>query len=104
MIVKEGPFAKKSKPAPRMDFLLAGSWRNTANKNADNRTNPLQWWKENASHFPAISKVAQKCVTIPGTSFLLERVYLTAGNIVRHKRSCLLSDNVNMLNFFEQKC
>ena len=79
VIVDEGPVAKKSKPAPGMDFLLAGSWRNTVSENADttkdsvnefgtylqtaeedNGTNPLQWWKENAFRFPANSKVAQK--------------------------------------------
>ena len=26
----------------------------------DNGTDPLQWWKENASRFPAISGIAQK--------------------------------------------
>ena len=121
VIVDERPVAKKSKPAPRMDFLLASSWRNTASKNADttkdpfnefvaclqtaqadNETDPVQWWKENASCFPAILKVAQKYLAIPATSVPSERVFSTAGNIVNHKRSCLVPDNVNMLTFLNK--
>ena len=109
MIVDEGPIAKKSKPAPRMDFLLAGSWRNTTRENADttkdsvnefvwylqtaqadNGTDPLQWWRENAFHSFAI----------PGMSVLSERVFSMAANILNHKQSCLLPDKVNMLIFF----
>ena len=68
----------------------------------DNETCPLKWWKENETRFPALVKLATKCLGVLATSVLAERVFSAAGNIVNQKRSCLLPENVNMLVFFKK--
>lgn len=63
---------------------------------------PFEWWKTREHKYPVIAKLALKYLTIPATSVSSERCFSTAGNIVTSKRSCLLSENVNMLIFLYQ--
>lgn len=65
-------------------------------------TEPLHWWKKNDSRFPIVAKLARKYLAIPATSVPSERVFSPAGNIVNAKRSCLSSENVNMLVFLSK--
>lgn len=63
---------------------------------------PFEWWKTREHKYPAIAKLALKYLMIPATLVSSERCFSTAGNIVTSKRSCLLSENVNMLVFLYQ--
>ncbi|XP_052798101.1 E3 SUMO-protein ligase ZBED1-like [Mya arenaria] len=63
------------------------------------KSDPLQWWKERAGHYPILSKLASSYLVIPATSVASERVFSTAGDIVNAQRGTLSSDNVDMLIF-----
>ena len=54
--------------------------------------NPLNWWKQNHSQFPAIAKLAKKWLCIPATSTPCERLFSKAGNIINAKRAALDSE------------
>ena len=60
---------------------------------------PLLWWRENASRFPALCEFARKYLCIPATSVPSERIFSESGNIVTAKRSCLQPDTVELLTF-----
>ncbi|KAH7958664.1 hypothetical protein HPB49_004079 [Dermacentor silvarum] len=62
----------------------------------------LKWWKDNESKFPLVAELAKKYMCIPASSASSERVFLTAGNIITAKRSCLLPENVSCLVFLYQ--
>ncbi|KAI1882625.1 hypothetical protein AGOR_G00236810 [Albula goreensis] len=63
---------------------------------------PFAWWKTNQSKFPHIAKLAQQCLSVPGTCVASERVFSTAGDIVSASRSRLASENVDMLMFLQK--
>ena len=60
---------------------------------------PLQWWNYHNRHFPHLSIMAKKYLSIPATSVPSERAFSVAGYIVNEKRSCLLPENVSTLVF-----
>lgn len=60
---------------------------------------PFQWWKDHQNKYPLLSQVAKKYLSIPATSVPSERVFSSAGDLVKAKRSCLSSNNINMLLF-----
>ncbi len=66
---------------------------------ADNDSNPLDWWKVYQKNFPSVSQLAQHYLCIQATSSPSERVFSTVGNIVTCKRSSLKPDNVDQLVF-----
>ena len=70
---------------------------------AGNNEDPLEWWMENKRRFPVLYKLALKYLCIPATSVSSERVFSTAGDIVTASRSCLSTENVNMLLFLGKK-
>lgn len=51
--------------------------------------NPLQWWKENETKFPALAVVAKSYLAAPATSTPSERLFSAAGSIVNKKRASL---------------
>ncbi|WAQ94158.1 ZBED1-like protein [Mya arenaria] len=53
------------------------------------KSDPLQWWKERAGHYPILSKLASSYLVIPATSVASERVFSTAGDIVNAQRGTL---------------
>ena len=63
---------------------------------------PLQWWKRNQASYSAISKLAKERLCIAGTSVPSERLFSAAGNLLCAKRSCLDSQNVDMLLFLNK--
>ena len=62
--------------------------------------NPLMWWKTLGSgRYPHVAQMAEKYLSIPGSSVRSERVFSSAGNIVNKKRSALAPSNVDCLVF-----
>lgn len=66
---------------------------------ADNDSNPLDWWKVYRKNFPRVSQLAQHYLCIQATSSPSERVFSTGSNIVTCKRASLKPDNVDQLVF-----
>lgn len=66
---------------------------------ADNDSNPLDWWKVYQKNFPRVSQLTQHYLCIQATSSPSERVFSTGGNIVTCKRASLKPDNVDQLVF-----
>lgn len=60
---------------------------------------PLKWWKENETRFPALAVVAKSYLAAPATSTPSERLFSAAGNIVTKKRASLTKEHVDMLTF-----
>ncbi|KAM9306409.1 E3 SUMO-protein ligase ZBED1-like [Pholidichthys leucotaenia] len=65
----------------------------------DADSDPLTWWKQHETHFPRLSKLAKKYLSIPATSAPSERVFSTGGNIVTCTRACLKPESVDRLVF-----
>ena len=65
-------------------------------------TDPLCWWKTNASRYPYLSILARKFLCIPATSVPSERIFSAAGHIVSKLRASLSPENVDALLFLRQ--
>ena len=65
----------------------------------EDKTDPLEWWKDNSSRYKLLSTLAAKYLCVPATSVPSERVFSCTGNIVNSKRACIHPENVNMLCF-----
>jgi len=63
---------------------------------------PFEWWNSHEKKYPFIAQIAKKYLCIPATSVSSERCFSTAGNVVTSKRSCLSTENVNLLVFLYQ--
>lgn len=63
---------------------------------------PLAWWKDNQYRYSMIAPVARQRLCIAGTSVPSERLFSAAGNLLNAKRSCLSSNNVDMLLFLNK--
>lgn len=67
--------------------------------------NPLNFWMQNYSLYPRLSKIAKRVFAVPATSSAVEREFSLAGNIVTKKRSRLSPETVNdivFLNSFDR--
>ncbi|KAL2092740.1 hypothetical protein ACEWY4_012538 [Coilia grayii] len=62
----------------------------------------LEWWKAHQSEFPLLANLAKTYLCIPATSVPSERVFSTAGDIVRSERSVLSSEHVDQLIFLKK--
>ena len=61
----------------------------------------LQWWKENETKYPRIATVARKVLAVPANSVPSERVFSSAGLLVKKLRNRLvlaLVDSIIFLN------
>lgn len=65
-------------------------------------TEPLSWWKVNATRYPTMSELAKQLLCIPATSVPSERVFSAAGYIVSKLRAALSPENVDALLFLRQ--
>ncbi|XP_057694491.1 zinc finger BED domain-containing protein 4-like [Corythoichthys intestinalis] len=66
------------------------------------KSNPLQYWKQNASRFPPLADVAAKFLCAPSTSVDSERLFSAVSNILDEKRNRLSADRVEMLIFLKK--
>ena len=67
--------------------------------NTSRSSNPLHWWKNNASRFPRLHKVASKYLGVPGSSVPSERLFSKAGQLVSERRNRLKAENIDMILF-----
>ena len=65
-------------------------------------TNPLNWWREHEGEYPLLSCQAKRYLGIPGTSVPSERIFSTAGDIVKAQRSALNPEHVDQLIFLKK--
>lgn len=56
---------------------------------------PLQWWSQNESTYPVLSKLARKYLAIPATSVPCEQLFSDAREQLIRKRAALLPDDVS---------
>lgn len=64
--------------------------------------NILNWWKDNQSKYPHMSRVGRWFLAVQATSVAAERVFSVAGDILTAKRSQLDPENVNKLIFLKK--
>ena len=67
-----------------------------------NATNPLEWWRTNASKFPMLARVARNCLQTPSTTGSSERLFSESGLVSTKKRNRLLHERVEELVFLKQ--
>ena len=65
----------------------------------EDKTDPLEWWKDNSSRYKFLSTLAAKYLCVPATSVPSERVFSCTGNIANSKRAYVHPENINMLCF-----
>ncbi|XP_065831021.1 zinc finger BED domain-containing protein 4-like [Oscarella lobularis] len=71
-------------------------------KNLPRNENPLLWWKSHIIQFPVLSKMAEKYLSMAGTSVPSERSFSAAGQLISERRSRLKPENVNMYLFLHK--
>lgn len=62
---------------------------------------PLTWWKENASRYPILCRLARRYLCIQGSACASERIFSCGGLISTEKRSTLKSDKVEDMIFLQ---
>ncbi len=65
-------------------------------------TNPLDWWRVNATKFSLVAKLAMQILEIPATSAPAERVFSVAGITIANDQARLLPENANKLLFLRE--
>ncbi|OQD93269.1 hypothetical protein PENVUL_c191G06382 [Penicillium vulpinum] len=61
---------------------------------------PLQFWRENQSRFPAIALLARDILSIPATGAGVERLFNTARDVCHYRRGRLKSETIEELMLF----
>ena len=90
-------------PAPSPNDIVAEEIRLYIQESSIKlNSSPLKWWKDNATKYPSLARVAKCILNIPGTSVPSESVFSTAGDIVTATRSCLDPEMVDMLIFLKK--
>ena len=74
----------------------------TMSADVKDKTNVLQWWKDNKAFFPCLFRAAQAYLHIPATSVPSEHIFSLAGYIVCDRRSKILPANVNKTIFLKK--
>ncbi|CAH1261476.1 ZBED1 [Branchiostoma lanceolatum] len=62
----------------------------------------VAFWRSKQDELPLLTRHARKYLIVPGTSVPSERVFSTAGDIVKAERASLDPKNVNMLLFLKK--
>ena len=62
----------------------------------------LLWWKDNEMRFPYLFKFAKQRLSASATSVPSERLFSSARTLISARRSCLSSENVDMLLFLNK--
>jgi hypothetical protein len=61
---------------------------------------PFIWWNANRARFPGLATMAREFLMIPNTSVpISERLFSTAGNVTRKKRSSLKPNKAQIRQF-----
>lgn len=63
----------------------------------DRKKDPLDWWKAREVMYPRLAKLARKNLSLVPTSVPSERVFSSAGEILRKKRNRLSNDSVQKI-------
>lgn len=61
--------------------------------------NPLDFWRENQTIFPMLSRVARQIHAIPASSAAVERQFSGAGIVINERRTALDPNQVNNILF-----
>ncbi len=64
--------------------------------------NTLSWWKVHGHHFPTLSRLVRRFLTISTTSCSVERLFSVAGQVDDGRRSSLTSDTMTLLVFIHE--
>ncbi len=64
--------------------------------------NPLSWWKVHGHHFPTLSRLVRRFLTISTTSCSVERLFSVTGQVDDGRRSSLTSDTMTLLVFIHE--
>jgi len=99
-IVKEEKVPPKSALAIAQEEISNYLQENV--KGTSMETDPLSWWKNYEGTYPLLAQVAKEYLVVPATSVPCERVFSTAGDIVRAERSSLKPTKVDMLLFLKK--
>jgi hypothetical protein len=62
-------------------------------------SNPLDWWRDNATTFPILSVLARITLCIPASSAPVERLFSYAGLTIANDRASLLPENAAEIIF-----
>jgi hAT family protein len=54
---------------------------------ADEKTEPLKWWKINESQFPKLARIARDYLAIPATSVPAEQSFSISKNLITERRN-----------------
>jgi hypothetical protein len=63
---------------------------------ADQDTNPLEWWKNNQSNLPNLSRMARDYLGIPATSVPSEEIFSLGKNLITDKRNRLAGKTIRV--------
>ena len=66
------------------------------------KSDPLRWWKRNASAFPRLAMVAKTILCVTGTSTPAERMFSAGGLVINHHRASLHPRNVDSILFLNK--
>ncbi|GAA5981593.1 hypothetical protein JCM5350_008037 [Sporobolomyces pararoseus] len=61
----------------------------------------LKWWKENASRFPCLARMARNILAIPGSSVGVERVFSAGRDTVSLRRASLAAETIRKLMVYK---
>lgn len=68
-------------------------------ENKSQMSNPLEWWSDNESRFPAVARIARSVLCTMATSVPSERIFSKCGWIVNKRRVNLSEKTVSLLAF-----
>ncbi|XP_035848328.1 zinc finger BED domain-containing protein 4-like [Sander lucioperca] len=63
---------------------------------------PLEYWKRNQAHFPALAPAARKYLCAPCTSVDSERLFSVASDVIDEKRNRMDGEKAEMLIFVKK--
>jgi hypothetical protein len=63
----------------------------------DLESNPLEWWKINASSFPNLSRMARDYLAVPGTEASAEREFSSGRRLITDERGSLGPETIRAI-------
>ena len=95
-------FAKRNQtiPAPTYDEFIR--YQNENVLPALEEHDPFKWWQINKIHYPKLSQLAMKYLSIPATSVPSERLFSDTGKLITSERTLLNPNLVEKLMFLKR--